>query len=269
MKKYFKNIKDTDFKKVTVWCVIVLLSLSVFILMFDKVIMPWYVRSDATETVPDVVGMKLDDAAEYLTNNGFNPHKADERFDQRYPKGTVVIQNPPPDAIVKPGRRVYLIVSSGEQLVEVPAVRWRSVREARFTLERMGLNMGNITYEMSSLYPENTIIEQGIEPGTEVPRGSRINVVVSQGSEADKVMVPELVGKSLSEAQRLLHQRGLRIGNITHQPIPDLLPNTIVQQYPHPGDRIPRSQNVDIFIAEEPPKEAEDLREGGGGIEEE
>ncbi len=124
-----------DIKKITTWGVIVLLSLSVFTLMFDKVIMPWYVRSDAVQTVPDVVGMKLEEASEYLSNTGFNPHKADERFDQRYPQGTVVVQNPPPDAIVKPGRRVYLIVSSGEQLVEVPSVRWRSVREARFTLD--------------------------------------------------------------------------------------------------------------------------------------
>ncbi len=262
-------MKNIDFKKITIWGVIVLLGFSVLVLLFDKVIMPWYVRSDAAQTVPDVVGMKLEDASEYLSDIGFNPHKADERFDQRYPKGTVVVQNPPPKTIVKPGRRVYLIVSSGEQLVEVPSIRWRSVREARFTLERMGLNMGSITYELSPVYPENTIMDQGIEPGEEVPRGSSINVVVSQGSAADKVMVPELVGKSLSEAQRLLNQRGLRIGNITHQPIPDLLPNTVVQQYPHPGDRIPRTQQVDLFVAEEPPKDAEQLREGGGGIEQE
>jgi len=258
-----------DVKNIILWGIICLLSLSLIVLLFDKAIMPWYVRSGATETVPNVAGMKLEDAEKHLEQLGFTPHKADERFDQRYPKGTVVLQNPPPEAVVKPGRRVYLTISSGEQLVEVPSIRSRPVRDARFTLERQGLSMGSIAYELSSLYPENTIIEQGVPPGNEVPRGTAINVIVSRGSEADKVMVPELVGKSLSEAQRLLHQRGLRVGNITHQPIRDLLPNTIVQQYPHPGDRIPRTQPVDIFIAEEPPKDAEDLREGGGGIEEE
>jgi eukaryotic-like serine/threonine-protein kinase len=267
MSTYIDYIKTLDFKKIVLWGVVVLLSLSFIVLMFDKIIMPWYVRSDATETVPDVVGMKLDEADKYLKDNGFTPHKADERFDQRYPKGTVVLQNPPPAAIVKPGRRVYLTISSGEQLVEVPSVRGHSVRNARFILERAGLNMGSISYETSSLYHENTIMEQGIASGKEVARGTAINVVVSQGSITDKVMVPELVGKTLSEAQRLLNQRGLRVGNITYQPIPDLLPNTIVQQYPHPGDRIPRSQPVDIFIAQEPPRDARDLREGGGGIE--
>jgi len=257
-----------DIKKYIIWGIIGILSLTFIVLMFDKVIMPWYVRSGNTESIPDVVGMKLEEADAYLSEVGFTPHKADERFDQRYAKGTVIMQNPPPESVVKPGRRVYLTVSSGEQRVEVPSIRGRSVRDARFTLERQGLTMGTITHELSSLYPEDTIIKQGVEPGDEVARGTAINVVVSQGSEADQVMVPELVGKSLSEAQRLLNQRGLRVGNITHQPIPDLLPNTIVQQYPHPGDRIPRTQPVDIFIAQEPPEDAEDLREGGGFEEE-
>jgi eukaryotic-like serine/threonine-protein kinase len=254
-------------KKLLLWGIIAMLSLVLLGLLFDKAIMPLYVRSNAAQQVPNVVGLKIEDAEKYLHNAGLSPHKSDERFDQRYPRGTVVLQNPPPESIVKPGRRVYLVVSSGEQLVEVPSIRSRSLRDARFTLERTGLAMGNITYELSDVYPENTVISQGVEPGTEVPRGSSVNVVVSQGGDANRVMVPELVGKSVSEAQRLLHQRGLKIGNVTHQPIPDLLPNTIVQQYPHPGDRIPRSQPVDIFVAEEPPKDIEDIREGGGRIE--
>lgn len=245
--------------------IIAFLALLFMGLLFDRVIMPWYVRSDATATVPNVVGMRYEEASEYLERHGFTPHKSDERYDQRYPKGTIVLQNPAPEATVKPGRRVYLVVSSGEQRVEVPSIRGRSLRDARFALERHGLQMGAITYEVSTLYPENTIIEQGVPPGHEIPRGTAVNVIVSQGGPGDQVMVPELVGKSLSEAQRLLHQRGLKIGNMTYQPIPDLLPNTVVQQYPHPGDRIPRSQAVDLFIAEEPPKDAGQIIEGGGG----
>ncbi len=267
MLKAIEKIKKLNYKKITLWTVIGLFGAAFFLLMFDKVIMPLYVRSNVTESIPNVLGMKLDDASEYLKNAGFNPQKTDERFDRRYPEGTIVLQNPPPEAIVKPGRRVYLVVSIGEQLVDVPSIRWRSVREAHFTLERVGLEMGTITYELSSQHPENTIIDQGIEPGEQIPRGSPINVIVSQGGEADRVMVPELVGKSLSDAQRLLNQRGLRIGNITYQPIPDLLPKTVVQQYPHPGDRIPRTQPVDLFIAEEPPKDAETIREGVNRIE--
>jgi eukaryotic-like serine/threonine-protein kinase len=268
MQKYIAKIKKLNHKKIALWSLIGVFGIALLLMMFDKVIMPLYVRSNVTESVPSVVGMKLDDANTYLKKAGFNPHKTDERFDRRYPKGTVMLQNPPPEAVVKPGRRVYLVVSSGEQVVEVPSIRWRSLREASFTLERMGLQMGNITYELSSLHPENTIIEQGVEPGDELPRGSAINVIVSQGGEADNVMVPELVGKSFSDAQRLLNQRGLRIGNVTYQPIPDLLPKTVVQQYPHPGDRIPRTQPVDLFIAEEPPKDAEKIREGVNRIEE-
>jgi eukaryotic-like serine/threonine-protein kinase len=260
VRDYLKNL---DYKRIGKRAGIVLLGIIFVGLLFDKLIMPWYVRSDATQTVPNVVGMKFDEAQEFLGHSGLSPHKSDERFDQRYPKGTVILQNPPPDAVVKSGRRIYLIISSGEQLVEVPSIRGQSLRGARFTLERYGLAIGSIQYEISSV-AENTIIDQSISAGTQVPRGSEIAVRVSQGSETDRIMVPELVGKSFSEAQRLLHQRGLRIGTIAYQPIPDLLPNTIVQQYPHPGDRIPRNQPVDLFIAQEPPTEAEEIKEGGG-----
>jgi eukaryotic-like serine/threonine-protein kinase len=259
-------LQGLNFKLLAKWTGISLAALLLIGLLFDKAIMPWYVRSDATQMVPNVVGMNFDEAREFLDQSGLSPHKSDERFDQRYPKGTVILQNPPPESIVKSGRRVYLILSSGEQLVEVPSLRGQSLRGARFTLERNGLTMGSIQYELSS-DPENTIIDQSISAGTQVPRGTDVAVRVSQGSDTDRIMVPELVGKSLSEAQRLLHQRGLRIGTIAFQPIPDLLPNTIVQQYPHPGDRIPRSQPVDLFIAQEPPKETEEIKEGGGGYE--
>ncbi len=260
-------LKRLDYRLIGKWTGITIAGLIVLGLLLDKLIMPIYVRSDVTQQVPNVIGMSSEEAVSFLRSQKLTPYKADDRYDQRYPKGIVIQQNPSAESIVKTGRRVYIVVSSGEQLVEVPSIHARSLRDARFTLERNGMSMGRIQYEVSSQYPENTIIEQSIQPGMQVPRGTEISVRVSQGRDAERIMVPELVGKSFSEAQRLLHQRGLRIGNITRQPIPDLLPNTVVQQYPHPGDRIPRTQLVDLFLAQEPPQELEEIKEGGGGYD--
>lgn len=218
--------------------------------LFNNTIMPRYVQQGKTTKVPNVVGKTLDEALLLLADAGLLGKKADIRNDKQYPEGTVVVQNPPADAEVKFGRGVYLTVSGGEPLVSVPALRGRSLRDATFALERYGLVLGTTRYEVSEEYPQGTIIDQDTPENTKVPTGRVINVVVSQGRSGDQVSVPEVVKKTFSEAERLVIQAGLRIGNITYQVNADLLPNTVIDQFPRPGELVPAGQAIDLVVAQ-------------------
>ena len=221
-----------------------------FILM-NYVILPAYVYHGGTLDVPYVEGMPVDSAVELLERADLTPIQSETTADSRYPAGTVIQQNPRAESIVKPGRRVYLTLSGGEVLVTVPQLRGLSTRDARFTLERYGLQMGSVNYSTSQTYPENTIIEQTVQPNAKVSRGTLVSVTVSRGMMTDEIAVPEVLGKTIGEAKLILTQKGLKLGNITYHLSENLLPNTVVEQFPRPGDPVQRGQAIDLFVVRE------------------
>ncbi len=218
--------------------------------VFNNIVMPRYVQQGKTTRVPNVVGKGLDEALKLLTDSGLPGKKAGVRTDKQYPEGTVVVQNPAAGSEVKFGRGVYLTVSGGEPLVVVPSLRGQSLRDATFSLERVGLVMGSTTYQVSEEYPQGTIIDQDTPQSSKVPSGKVINVTVSQGKNADQVPVPDIMKKTFSEAERIVIQAGLRVGNITYQINAELLPNTVIEQFPKAGQLVPAGQAIDLVVAQ-------------------
>lgn len=229
---------------------IVLGVLLVLFYLFNDVVMPWYVQQEGTTKVPNVVGRTLEEAIQIVAQAGLVGKKAETRTDRQYPEGTVVVQNPAAGSEVKVGRGVYLTISGGEPMVTVPALRGRSLRDATFALERYGLVLGTARYEVSEEYPQSTVIDQDTPENTVVPVGKVINVVVSQGKSANQVPVPDVLNKSFSDAERILIQAGLRIGNITYQINTELLPNTVIDQFPKGGELVPGNQAIDLVVAQ-------------------
>ncbi len=229
---------------------LLLTLLTVLFVICNNVLFPWYVNQGAILTVPTVVGMSFDDARRYLDSLGFESKKGDVRMDREHAAGVVIAQNPQDGSRVKKGRRIYLTVSGGELQVVVPNVRGRTLRDATFALEKEGLKLGGVEYANSDEFPANTVIEQKIASGTKVKRDVYVSVVVSQGSSLQKIPVPDVTGKTLAEATSALVLAGLRVGNITHVPSADLLPNTIVDQYPRVGEMVAAGQAIDLFVVQ-------------------
>jgi beta-lactam-binding protein with PASTA domain len=226
----------------------ILLGMIAAFFLLNGLVLPWYVNHGDILHVPNVMGQPVDSAKKTLLAQGLIPMESDTRPDPQAPAGTVVGQNPDVDAVVKNGRRVYLTISGGEVLVIVPALRGRSVRDAKFTLERSGLRIGDVEYAASDAYPENTIVEQSIQPGMKVSKATAVKITISRGKELQQITVPDFTGKTLSEAERLIAQQGLKLGNITLQASFDLIPNTVVDQFPRGGESVMAGQAVDLFV---------------------
>jgi serine/threonine-protein kinase len=232
-------------------------------LLFNYVLMPAYVNHGSRLTVPNVEGMAMADARQVLEGASLVAVEAGVRPEPGQPVGTVVGQNPPAGAVVKEGRRVYLTLSGGEVLANVPALRGRSLRDAKFSLERQGLRVGDIAYASSDTYPQNTIIEQALPEDRRVPRGTPVGLTVSQGRATSETLVPMLEGKTLAEAQRILEAAGLVLGTVSHQLSADLLPNTVIDQVPAAGTSLGHGLPVDVLVVQpgKPPEEISRPRE--------
>lgn len=218
----------------------------VVILLFDLLIFPWYVSSEEV-VVPNVIGLHETDAIKTLENAGFDPLISDTSFAENFKKDYIFLQKPEPGKIVKEGRTVYLFISGGEQIVNVPVLKGKSIVDAKFALERVGLKMGKIN-EVVSNYPKDMIFDQQYVEGTPLKKGQSVSVSVSAGFSAGDITVPDLIGKSLTQAKIILSDSSLVVGKINYQISSTLLPNTVLDQYPAPGNKLIRGEKVDLFI---------------------
>jgi hypothetical protein len=88
----------------------------------------------------------------------------------------------------------------------VPDVLGLHLEEARAQLSRLRLKVGSVA-DRDSEQPQHTVLEQRPGPGVVVAPDTAIDLVLATGLT---VRVPDLVGRNVGEALRLLHDAGLR-----------------------------------------------------------
>ncbi len=103
---------------------------------------------------------------------------------------------------------VFLGRGPGESKeVEVPDLTGTALEEARASLEEAGLVLGEIgTQETADVQP-GMVIALSPEPGSVVPRGSEVDIVLS--AEPGKVGIPDLAGVEQGQAHAMLQGLGL------------------------------------------------------------
>ena len=241
-----KNLIEYPFVKKVLIGLGILIAL---ILLLDFILLPLYVSGTETR-VPKVVGMNQEEAFNSLEDADFDPQIADTSFGVSLPPGRIFLQKPEAGKIVKEGRTIYLFLSGGEQIISVPILKGKSVRDARLALERTGLKLGDIE-EVPSTQPKDMVFDQQFEEGTKLKKGQSVGISVSIGKGAGNIVVPDLIGKSLTEAKRILSDSTLIVGKVNYQISSSLLPNTVLDQYPAPGNKLNSGNAVDLFITKE------------------
>lgn len=221
------------------------------LLILDQVIMPFYVKSDDVATVPKVTGLKKAQAIQTLTDADYEPVEYEVRFDDKVAEGIVIRQTPEAGEETKSGRKVYLVISGGKEMVVVPDLTGKSVRDAKMQLLKGNLTIGNVEYAYSETAPNGTIFRQAPSPGTRISSATTVNIVISQGPLYGRVPVPDLKGLQLSDAIAALNNAKLALGQVNWESRPDGVPNTVIEQYPTPGELIIEGSAVDVFVIRE------------------
>jgi len=229
-------------------------GLLVAVLLMNFIVMPWYVRHDTLVKVPSVTGLSFEEAKKLLDDAGLEGVEGDIRYDPSKPIGTVVEQNPLTDQVVKDGRRIYLVISGGEQLYDVPNLVGRTLREAKFVLNQRNLEVQEVEYKPSVQYPSGIVLMQIESAGSKVKKGTQIGVVVSTGMESGDIKVPDITGKNIEEAKKLLAANKLTLGKINYQPSVNVPVNSVIDQYPKANTMAKENQKIDVFVNREQKK---------------
>lgn len=221
---------------------------ALFLVMLDFVIMPAYTNYDEGITVPDVSKISLQEAQQQLTSYGLRYKVAERRANSAYPADYVIDQTPSASDIVKPNRKIYLTVNSAANpVVEVPNVVNLSKRNAQIQLQNYGLKVGTISFESSRF--KSSVLRQSIKPGKEVPKGTTVDLVISDGLGEKMVEIPDIKGLRLAEAQQRLQKAGLRIGEFIFKASKKVDPNVVLDYKPS-GKEVVEGTKLKLVISE-------------------
>ncbi len=208
-----------------------------------------------TIPVPDIRGQKIAKLNDVLATHNFHYKIVDSLYDGSRPPGVVIDQDPAPKSMVKENRTIYLTINSTQPPdVKMPDLVDVSFRQAESILESYGLVTGEVTYR--SDLAKNAVLEQQyknekIKPGTMIPKGSVIDLVLGDGLGETESTVPDLTGLSRSEAYSLLKRASLNIGITNYdKDVKDTDDAKIYRQYPNPqdGSALHAGDNVDIYL---------------------
>lgn len=95
-------------------------------------------------------------------------------------------------------------------------------------------------------HPEGFIIDQDPLPGRMVKQKREISVIVSKGPE--EVEMLSVLGATIREAKLTLTQSGFVLGEEIEVFDPDALPNTVLEQWPEPGEIVAKGTAVNLVI---------------------
>ncbi|MCA1784157.1 MAG: Stk1 family PASTA domain-containing Ser/Thr kinase, partial [Intrasporangiaceae bacterium] len=140
---------------------------------------------DVTE-VPEITGLTEEDALAALREAGLIRGQRDREFDPEVEEGRIISQDPPADSELEVGGAVNFVVSLGEELVTVRPVVNRSESDAIARLEDQDLEPF-IEREFSDTVAEGFVISQDPAAGEQVPIGTIVTIVISQGPEEPDV----------------------------------------------------------------------------------
>jgi len=127
--------------------------------------------------LPNVVGLGRAQAEIVLKQAGYKSEL--EWVDDDADVGLVVDTEPGPATALALSSTVRVLVSAGSRVVQVPDLVTRSLVEARSSLDRLGLQLGEVTPDSASLAAPGTVLAQVPDAGTRVSRGTPIAVVVA------------------------------------------------------------------------------------------
>ncbi|MCO5950207.1 PASTA domain-containing protein [Mucilaginibacter flavidus] len=243
MSKFWAYLKSRQFR------VNVLLAVGVVVVVFMAIIfgLSIYTRHGTGVPVPQLKGLQADKAISILKDQGFDV-KIDSVYVLDKTPGSVIEQDPDPGTNVKENRTIYLtVVTQLAPPIKMPDLEPYTYREAIATLANYGLKVGDTTYR--SDIARDRILEmrfggQPIKAGTQIPKGSRIDLVLGNGEGASEVDIPDLVNQDLDAAKFVIKNGGLTVGTITYQgAITDSTSLVVVAQSPMKTDSASKTSN--------------------------
>lgn len=190
---------------------------------------------------PNLLGMTLDDAERLAEKMGFTVSVSEEAPSNNIPAHIIASQETPAGKTIPAGSTIYVVVSKGGGLSNIPDVKGQDFATASDTLKAAGFDVG-VTYAFNPPGPDNgTIINEQPQGGSPAEKGSQVQLWVSVTG-----YVPDTDGMTLDDAKKTLLNYGYVLGNVT--PTTEGADGKVVRTEPEAGTKLNPATPVNIYI---------------------
>lgn len=245
----------TGLKKIGIHLLIIFGIITILLLLFFKVYLPNYTHHGQSVSVPDLEGYHYDELQAYLDARDLRMEiTPDSGFVADAQPLHVLKQNPKPGTKVKQNRKIYITLNAeNAPLVKMPNLVNTPLKNAQEILSNYGLVTGEIVY-----VPDiglNSILNQkyrgrDIKEGFEIPKGTKIDLVVGDGLGNQILEMPNLLGMDDVDAEFMILGSGLSMGNINYVETDTVPKGTVIRQLPPAGLDMKTGERVDLWVSE-------------------
>lgn len=199
--------------------------------------------------IPNVSNMTLVDAENELLTRGLKvSDKTIKQASDSVEKGMVIGTSPSIGKVIKKGKTITLIVSSGKAKIKIIDYVGKNIEDVRSQIEELGLIIVTREKEvnLSEASENGIILEQSVVPNTEVTKGSKVTFTIAKVND----IIPDMVGEGwdLTMVQDFVEINGINL--ITKEQQSSTVPEgNVISQSLKPGTNIVRGQTLTIVIA--------------------
>lgn len=201
------------------------------------------------ETIPmvNVVGLYKTAAEEQMKKNGFTNYTFKEQTDATVEKGYVISQSVDDGTAITKDTAITIVISSGKEMTSVPNVVNYEDSQATTLLEEAGLKVTH-GYAYDDNVEKDHVISSDPVAGTEVEEGSTVKIIISNGKEQKKVVVPYLEGMSEADAAAKLTELNL-VGAPTYEYSDTVKEGQVISQDPVVNTEVDEQSTVSYVVS--------------------
>ena len=242
-----KDNKNKSKKFMWILLPIVLAALVFIAIIFGKK----YINKNKQDLVlvPALTGLTETEALNKAKANNLIAVVSEYKTESNVEPGKVLEQDPESSTEVKKGTIIKLVVSKGEEQVSVPNLSNMTIENAKIKLNKLGLEIGEITKENSDNFEAGKIMQQHPDSGTSINKDSKVDVVISLGKKEELVEMVDLIGADISQASNKLKSIGLNIGNIEKKFSNSYDTNQVIWQQYDAGKKLKKDSSIDVIIS--------------------
>ena len=194
--------------------------------------------------VPNVIHMSEEQAIKLIKAQGLVA-KVTYENSESVEAGLVLSQDPKAKTKVDPETTVNVVVSKGAAAFDMPDVVGMQEAEAVKLLQGKYLVV-TVSYEKNSSKPKGEVLSQDPKANTKVRGGDSVTIVVC--THEDVVEVPDVVGKSRSDAEKTIKGKGL-VPNVVEINSDSVPKGIVISQAPTGGTGAKRGGTVTINVS--------------------
>lgn len=214
-----------------------------------------YTRHGDSLTVPDIRGLRIEDAIHLLEEKNLRYIISDSLYFEDKPKLSILEQNPAPNSKVKEGRYIYITINSNKApQVALPNLLDVSLRQAEAMLGSVGLKVGKLIYKpdiAKDVVLDVQYLNMSLQPGKKIGKGTPVDLILGDGLGGESISLPDLSGLTLEEARNILSSSSLTIGSVVYLgAISDSSSAKVARQNPAftEGATVSSGQPIDLFL---------------------